>query len=133
MDEHINKFFATLSSIILVSLIVILVSDPKYVFEEVASFRRLKAPSVDKLDQLPETLNLDPGPFWNERDTLEVEVPRNMRLRDFLKLYDINMSHIKQQIAQQIGKPITDNHRLKAGERFTIDLTPTAQGGNATP
>jgi hypothetical protein len=125
MDEPINKFFATLSFLILLSLIVILVSDPKYVFEEVASFRRLKAPSVDQLDQLPETLNLDPGPFWDERNTLEVEVPRDMSLREFLKLYQINMPHVRQQLAQQIDKPITDSHRLKAGERFTIDLTPS--------
>ncbi|MEN8215623.1 MAG: hypothetical protein ABFS56_04470 [Pseudomonadota bacterium] len=118
------KILAIPSSIILLLLCVIFFLKPDYVFQ-IASFRPLKTPSVKELDQPSKKGNPLAGPFFDERNTLEVEVPRNMSLGDFLDLYQLNMPHVRRQIAQQIGKAsIPNQHRLSTGERFTIDLTP---------
>jgi len=71
-----------------------------------------------------------PTSFFSERNTLEVEVQKNMTLHDFLVQNNIDdMPHVQRQIAQQknvIGL-LPGSHRLTKGERFTIDLTPSKE------
>jgi len=123
MEEHTNKISTILSSMILLSLSIIFWVKPEYVFE-IASFSPLKAPSIDKLEH-PKKDDFWPTSFFRERNTLEVEVPRDMSFGDFIELYQLKMPHIRGQIAEQMGKDsLKKETRLKAGQRFTIDLTP---------
>ena len=123
-----EKLRSLLSSLILFFLFMVLLVKPEYAFE-VASFRPIKEPDIQKLDRPSQ--KEDPGNISNERNTLEVKVPRDMKLGDFLELYQIDLPHIRSKIAGQIGKKmLKDSYHLKAGQRFTIDLTPPA--GNTT-
>ncbi len=125
MEEHTNKLSTILLIIILLPLSIIFWVKPEYVFE-IATFSPLKAPSTDKLEH-SEKGDYPPTSFFRERNTLEVEVPRDMSVNDFIKLYQLNMSDIRAKITQQMGN---DNTPLKAGQRFTINLTPPAAGAS---
>lgn len=105
--------------IILWVISLIFLFNPSYTFK-VAGFHPLKMADIQKLEQNSKKGNPSTISFFQKRNTLEVEVPRNMSLREFLELYQINMRHIRQQIQQQIGNKV----RLKAGQKFTINLTP---------
>jgi len=127
MEEHTSKIPAMILSIILLSLSIIFLFKPEYVFE-IASFSPIKRPPIDKLEH-PEKGDYQPSSFFRDRNTLEVEVPRNMSLGDFLDLYQINMPHIRREIAQQMDKDsLNDKTVFKAGQRFIINLTPPAAG-----
>jgi len=126
MEEHTNKPLTILLSIILLPLSIIFWVKPEYVFE-IASFSPLKRPSIDKLEHLKKD-DFPATSFFRERNTLEVEVPRNMSFGDFIELYQLNRAHIRREIAQQMGKDsLKNNTPLKAGQRFTINLTPPAR------
>ncbi|KHD08230.1 hypothetical protein PN36_19390 [Candidatus Thiomargarita nelsonii] len=125
MEEHTNKPLTILLSMILLPLSIIFWVKPEYVFE-IASFSPLKPPSIDKLAHSKKD-DFPPTSFFRERNTLEVEVPRNMSFGDFIELYQLKMPHIRREIAQQMGKDsLKNNTPLKAGQRFTINLTPPA-------
>jgi hypothetical protein len=103
-----------------------LIIKPGYVFQ-ISGFRPLKPLDIEKLDKHAGGGDILPTSFFSERNTLEVEVPRDMSLRQFLDEYDLDLPHMRRQIAQQKGHSgrLPDSHRLTKGERFTIELTPS--------
>jgi len=125
----LKKIISTISVIILCLISINLIIKPGYVFQ-VSGFRPLKPLDIEKLDKHAGGGDILPTSFFSERNTLEVEVQKNMTLHDFLVQNNIDdMPHVQRQIAQQknvIGL-LPGSHRLTKGERFTIDLTPSKE------
>jgi hypothetical protein len=111
-------------SFLLVSLALFLLLQPESAFW-IAGFRHLKTPDSEELDRLSKQHDSLPTPFFTERNALEVKVPHAMRLDKFLRLYQIDLPHIRKHITRQLGIELhQDSYRLKGKERFTIELTP---------
>lgn len=96
----------------------------------IAGYKPLAHLEARDLDE-PASLDDRQAPrFLEDRDHLELEVPRDMPLGELLRLYQLGeMRHIRQQIAKQEGAPdLPDDHPLKKGKRYRITLTPPSEG-----
>lgn len=92
----------------------------------IAGYKPLARLEARTLDEAPELDDRQMPRFLDERDRVELEVPRDMTLRELLRLYQLaELPHVRQQIAKQEGLPrLEDNHPLKKGKRYRIELTP---------
>lgn len=82
--------------------------------------------------------------FFEERNGVELTVPRDMEAAELLRLYQIDFPHVRRQIAEQRGVQQRDSQQqagqegtslilrdrdvLKRGERYLLTLTPPAEG-----
>jgi hypothetical protein len=116
--------FAILVTTLLAALAIVIAVSETLTFR-VAGFRPLAR--LEARDLLaPEAIeDLAAARFLEERNHLEVEILRDMTLRDFVRLYQLaEQPHIRRQIVAQDGAPtLPDSHVLKKGKR--------ASGGRA--
>jgi hypothetical protein len=92
-----------------------------------AGLQPLGEPSVEELDSLTKFDDHTAKPFFDDRNQLEVTVPRTMEAKEFLSLYLIDQVHIRNEIAQQEGwQEIADKTMLQEGRTYKITLTPPA-------
>ena len=94
----------------------------------VAGLRPLETPRVADLDDLRQLREIQPGTFFDERYRMELTVPREMTLDTFLRLNNIRLPHVRDQIREQLetlrGEPVGDNPTLRPEESFQITLVP---------
>lgn len=65
--------------------------------------------------------------FLQERNQVELSVPRDMTVGELLRLYPIDFVHVRAEIAKQLGitpGALTDTTRLHKGQRLRLTLTP---------
>lgn len=95
-----------------------------------AGYKPLKTLDAQEIDEPSTADERDAPRFLAERNQLELEVPRDMPAGELLRLYQIDFPHIRRQIAEQEGiANLTNDHLLAKGRRFTLTLTPPAEGG----
>jgi hypothetical protein len=95
-----------------------------------AGLQPLRSPSVSDLDRLSDLEDRSAKLFFDQRNELEVEVPRTMPAGEFLRLYLIDFPHVRRQIAAVEGVPeLADGYMLREGAVYTITLTPPQEGG----
>jgi hypothetical protein len=67
--------------------------------------------------------------FLAERNRVELVVPREMKVGDFLDLYQVRYEHIRLQIGSQLGiGRAGDEMVLAAGQKLTLEMTPPGAG-----
>lgn len=67
--------------------------------------------------------------FLAERNRVELVVPREMKVGDFLDLYQVRYEHIRLQIGSQLGiGRAGDEVVLAAGQKLALELTPPGAG-----
>jgi hypothetical protein len=67
--------------------------------------------------------------FLAERNRVELVVPREMKVGDFLDLYQVRYEHIRLQIGSQLGiGRAGDEVVLAAGQKLTLEMTPPGAG-----
>lgn len=117
----------TLSAILLIVLAIgLALSESVALF--LSGFRPLETPSVAALDD-PRQLDNREGPrLLDERNRVELVVPRSITVGDLLDLYQIDFPHVREQIAEQEGlATVTDDYRLEEGHTFVLELTPVRE------
>lgn len=63
--------------------------------------------------------------FLADRNRVELVVPRDMKVGEFLDLYQVRYEHIRQQLGAQLGiGRAGDEVVLAAGQKLTLELTP---------
>lgn len=96
----------------------------------VAGYRPLGTLGPQEIDEPAALDERDAPRFLAERNQLEVEVPREMAVGEFLRLYQIDFPHIRRQLAEQEGlSSLPDDHLLQKGRRLKLTLTPPEEGG----
>lgn len=99
----------------------------------IAGFEPLSDLDPAAIDQPFELDDREAPRFLASRDLVELEVPRDMEVGDLLRLYQIELPHVRRQIAEQEGvATLPDGYRLRAGDVYRIRLTEQA-GGIARP
>jgi len=113
--------------LLLLALVVGVQQDLAY---RIAGFRPLRPIVAKELDEPERPDDREAPRFLTERNEIEITVPREMPLGEFLRLYQLReLAHVRRQIAKQEGVPqIDDDHLLRQGHRYKITLTP--QAGN---
>lgn len=95
----------------------------------IAGYRPLGTPDVAALDGAAELDERDAPRFFAERNKIEVTVPRDMTVAEFLRLYQLELQHVREQIAAQDGVDVLgDDHVLRQGKRYQLTLTPPERG-----
>jgi len=91
----------------------------------IAGLRPLGHPQVADLDDPGKTDESSETRLLEERDTLDIEAPRDMTAGELLRLYQLDQfPHIQRQIAEQLKLTAwADGQPLKKGQRFRITLT----------
>lgn len=90
-----------------------------------AGLQPLGTPSMAELDELAGFEDQSVKPFFDERNRVEVTVPRSMPAQEFLELYLIDQPHVRDEIAEQEGwATIGDSAMLQEGRTYSITLTP---------
>lgn len=85
----------------------------------------MKTPSVAELDDPPAMNELEAGPFFKQRFTLEITVPRDMTLDEFLRLYNVRLPHVREEIQVQRGDQVlAPDTLLRKDDSLTITLVP---------
>ncbi len=96
----------------------------------VAGYRPFGTLGPQEIDEPAALDERDAPRFLAERNQLEIELPREMAVGEFLRLYQIDFPHIRRQIAEQEAvSPLTDDHLLQKGRLLTLTLTPPEEGG----
>ena len=91
-------------------------------------FRPLKPIDLAALDAGSPADDRETPRFLAERNQVEITVPRDLRVGEFLDLYQIRYEHIRRQIGQQLGvKRAGDDLVLKAGQKLKLELTPPGE------
>jgi hypothetical protein len=95
-----------------------------------SGYRPLQPLDVSSVDNLSQVESSGATEFFKQRNTLEVEVPRDMNAGEFLQLYQLeSFSHVREELASQLGvDSLRDETPLKKGGRFIITLTPPEDG-----
>jgi hypothetical protein len=83
------------------------------------------APQVSAPDELPAAAKDDPTAFLLERDLIELRVPADTTLAEFLQRNRLNKPAQRKQVAEQIGSN-DPNAKIAAGKLLRIRLTPSA-------
>ena len=95
----------------------------------VAGYKPLTPLGPEEIDDPPP---FDEGAalrFLEERNQLDLTVPRDMTAGELLRLYQIDFPHVRRQIAEARGKQIlSDRELLREGESYRVTLTPPAEG-----
>ena len=108
--------------LLVLALAVALWPDAAFVL---SGLQPLGTPSMEELDELAEFEDHSAKPFFDERNRVEVTVPRSMTAKELLELYLIDQPHVRDEIARQEGWPtLADDARLEAGRTYSITLTP---------
>jgi hypothetical protein len=93
-----------------------------------AGLARLREPAVAALDAPGDADDREAPRFLSRRDRLTLVVPRDMAAGELLRLYQIDFPHVRRQIARQEGlAALPVDHRLAAGARYEVTLTPPAE------
>jgi hypothetical protein len=83
---------------------------------------------VEELDSPPEPDDREAPRFLAERNEVELVVPRDMSVDELVHIYQIDFPHVLAQIAEAEGLDSPSrSHRLRAGARYRITLTPRAE------
>ncbi len=94
-----------------------------------AGLQPLDQPAVHQLDKLSEAGDRSAKRFFDQRNELEVTVPRTMAAGEFLRLYLIDLPHVRRQIAVQEGLgQIDEETMLQEARVYRLTLTPPDQG-----
>lgn len=90
-----------------------------------AGFPPLAEADLTTLDDPPRAESGGATPLFEERNQLQVRVPRAMTALDFLRLCRLQGSpHVRRQLAEQLGiQALPDDYPLQPGRTFTITLT----------
>lgn len=120
--------YRILASAVLALLGLVLLAWPDLA-HRVAGYKPLVPPGPELIDDPPP---FDEGAalrFFEERNEIDLTVPRDMTAGELLRLYQIDFPHVRRQIAQARGDQIlSDRALLRRGERYHITLTPPAEG-----
>ncbi len=112
--------------LVLLGLVVFFWRDGAF---RVAGYRPLQPIHASQIDEPASLDDRDAPRFLAERNAVEVEVPRDMPLVDFLRLYQLELPHVRRQIAEQEGvAALDDGAVLLAGRRYRLSLTPAEVG-----
>ncbi len=116
----------TFSVLLLLALVVFFAPD---LASKVAGYKPLGTIGPGEIDE-PKTFDERAAPrFFDERNQVEVVVPRDMTLAELLRLYQIDFPHVRRQITEQKGvESLAGEDLLAAGERYQLTLTPPAEG-----
>ena len=97
---------------------------------KIAGFKPLRPPDTKTLDRPPELDDRESPRFLAQRNQVQVEVPRDMTAGEFLRLLQFeDFAHVRREIARQEGLDrLEDGTLLRQGRRYTIPLTPPAEG-----
>lgn len=114
--------FLCSSVLIILALGILLWPDAAFFL---AGFQPLGTPSTRELDELAKFEDHSAKPFFDDRNRVEVTVPRPMTAKEFLELYLIDQPHIRDEIARQEGwQDVADSAMLEQGRTYVITLTP---------
>lgn len=94
-----------------------------------SGYRPLGTPSVAALDAGADPDDRRAPRFLAERNRVEVVVPREMTVGELLDLYQIDLPHVRRQIAEQEEvERADDGHPLAEGTVLVLELTPVQEG-----
>ncbi len=110
---------------VLVALAVVILSVPKVALL-ISGYRPLGKVTAAELDEMPQVVSAGATEFFQKRNRIELEVPRDMQAGELLELYQLHaFPHVREEIADQLGSDgLPDTTELSQGQRFAITLTP---------
>jgi hypothetical protein len=96
----------------------------------IAGFKPFRPLDTKSLDRPLELDDRDSPRFLAQRNEIQVEVPRDMTAGEFLRLLQFDdYAHVRREIARQEGiDQLQDSTLLRQGRRYTLRLTPPAEG-----
>lgn len=116
-----------LAALLLVLALGLAVSERFALF--VSGYRPLATPSIDALDAGATPDDRLAPRLLAERNQVELTVPWDTTVGELVDLYQIDLPHVRRQIAEQAGVDrVTDGHPLEQGTVFSLDLTPVQEG-----
>jgi len=119
-----------LTPIILLSSLVLVVAGAAVLVapgptRDVAGLMLLGAPLPP--DELRDIAMSEAGAFFADRDSVTLRVPEEMTVRDLLRLYEMDLPHVRAGLAEQLGVSVAGvgSIALSKGRELTIRrLTP---------
>lgn len=122
-----RRFTLLLSIVVPPLLLVVLLVVPGSL-AWLTGFRPLQRLDLEALDRGHQVDEKGTPRFLADRNKLELRVPREMKVGDFLDLYQIRYEHIRLQIGAQLGiGRAGDEVVLAAGQSLTLELTPPGE------
>lgn len=122
-----RRFTLLLSLIVPPALLVVLLAAPGSL-SWLTGFRPLQELDISALESGQAIDEKGTPRFLADRNKVELSVPREMTVGDFLDLYQIRYEHIRVQIGVQLGiGRAGDELVLAAGQKLSLELTPPGE------